>query len=72
MKKSVKNWINTWKKYLIYEDLIQVLPNVCDSAGETTGITYTAIIPVLTKEIQNLRRRLAAVENELSSYKSKT
>ena len=56
----------------IYEDLIQVLPNVCDSAGETTGITYTAIIPVLTKEIQNLRRRLAAVENELSSYKSKT
>ena len=56
----------------IYEDLVQILPNVCDSTGDTTGITYTAIIPVLTKEIQNLRKRLAAVENELNSYRSKT
>ena len=56
----------------IYEDLVQILPDVCDNQYDTVGITYTAIIPVLTKEIQNLRKRLAAVETELSYYRSKT
>lgn len=55
----------------IYEDLVQVLPDVCVNSGGNVGITYTAIIPVLTKEIQNLRKRLAAVETELNYYRSK-
>lgn len=56
----------------IYEDLVQVLPNVCVSSDGNVGIMYTTIIPVLTKEIQNLRKRLAAVETELNYYRSKT
>lgn len=55
----------------IYEDLVQVLPNVCVSSDGNVGIMYTTIIPVLTKEIQNLRKRLAAVETELNYYRSK-
>jgi len=55
----------------IYEDLVQILPNVCVNSDGNVGITYTAIIPVLTKEIQNLRKRLAAVETELNYYRSK-
>ena len=56
----------------IYEDLVQVLPNVCVNSDGNVGIMYTTIIPILTKEIQNLRKRLAAVETELSYYRSKT
>lgn len=56
----------------IYEDLVQILPNVCDdNGGGVVGITYTAIIPVLVKELQSLRKRLAAVETELNYYRSK-
>lgn len=58
----------------IYEDLVKILPEVCfhgEGEDNNLGINYSGIIPVLVKEIQSLRKRLATVETELNSYKSK-
>lgn len=49
---------------LIYEDTIDVLPEICTpkNAG-TPAIKYIELIPFLLKEIQDLRARVAALEN---------
>ncbi len=50
---------------LIYEDTIDVLPEICSPAEAGKGIDYTQLIPVLLKEIQDLRRRVAELEKEV-------
>ena len=49
---------------LIYEEVIKVLPEVCNDTGRSTGINYIALIPVLLKEIQILRKRVSELENK--------
>lgn len=47
---------------LVYEDTVDVMPEICSKPDEMKGIQYTALIPFLLKEIQNLRRHVAALE----------
>lgn len=47
---------------LIYEDAIKVIPEICDDIAGTKAIEYTQLIPILLKEIQNLRARVKALE----------
>lgn len=52
---------------LIYEDTVGVLPEICvestsDDGGTSYGINYTDLIPVLLKEIKDLRVRVAELE----------
>lgn len=51
---------------LIYEDTLQVMPEICTPEGENKAISYIELVPILLKEIQNLRNRLAAVEGAMS------
>lgn len=51
---------------LIYEDTIDILPNICtipEEEDEPKGINYIELVPVLLKEIQNLRKRIKLLEN---------
>lgn len=50
---------------LIVEDAIKVLPEICfydQEHPDGSAINYTMLIPVLLKEIQQLRKRVAALE----------
>jgi phage minor structural protein len=50
---------------LIYEDTLPVLPGIClppEDKWDTPGIDYVQLVPVLLKEIQQLRKRVAALE----------
>ena len=47
---------------LIYEDTVNIIPEICFDEKEK-GINYTELIPVLLKEIQSLRKRVASLEN---------
>ena len=53
---------------LIYEDTVEVLPDICEKpgsnpkAGPYGSIAYGELIPILLKEVQNLRKRVAELE----------
>lgn len=50
---------------LIYEDTVDVLPEICfEDDNHENGIDYTALVPVLLKEIQSLRKRVASLEQK--------
>lgn len=49
---------------LIYEDTLPVMPEICVDSGGKKGINYTELIPVLLKEIQDLRARVKALEEK--------
>ena len=51
---------------LIYEDTLPVLPDICTKDESRKAISYVDLIPMLLKEIQSLRRRVAELENERS------
>lgn len=63
----VYNWEKTGRPSygLILEDTIDILPDICspaDGDGYEGGIKYEMLIPVLLKEIQELRKRVLALE----------
>lgn len=47
---------------LIYEDTVDIIPEICFDEKEK-GINYTELVPILLKEIQSLRKRVASLEN---------
>ena len=51
---------------LIHEETVDVLPEICvgdkDAKAEDKGINYVELVPILLKEIQDLRKRVAALE----------
>ena len=47
---------------LIYEDTINVLPEVCTGDETSKAINYVELVPLLLKEIQDLRKRVAQLE----------
>ena len=54
------------KKFgLIYEEAIDVLPEICTGEENMKAIEYTQLIPVLLKEIQSLRARVKALEERM-------
>ena len=47
---------------LIYEDTMPVLPDICTRDESHKTITYVELVPILLKEIQNLRQRVSELE----------
>ena len=47
---------------LIYEDTVEVLPEICTDDESNKAINYVELIPMLLKEIQELRARVKALE----------
>ena len=56
---------------LIYEDTVDVLPEICDETKQNNSpetvksINYVELVPLLLKEIQDLRKRVAELEKEV-------
>lgn len=51
------------KRYgLIYEDTIPVMPEICTGDEGQKAINYIELIPMLVKEIQDLRKRVKELE----------
>lgn len=55
---------------LIYEDTVGLLPEICEETRTKEGkaekaINYAELVPVLLKEIQDLRKRVAELEKEV-------
>lgn len=51
---------------LIYEETVEVVPEICvdGPSDEQKGINYVELIPMLIKEIQDLRKRVAELEKK--------
>jgi hypothetical protein len=47
---------------LIYEDTLPYLPEICLETSGRKTISYVDLIPILLKEIQELRLRVAQLE----------
>ena len=47
---------------LIYEDTVKVMPEICTNDESNKAINYVELIPMLLKEIQDLRARVKALE----------
>ena len=47
---------------LIYEDTMEVMPEICTQDESNKAISYVELIPALLKEIQDLRARVKALE----------
>lgn len=47
---------------LIYEDTVDVMPEICTNDESSKAINYVELIPVLLKEIQELRARVKELE----------
>lgn len=50
---------------LIYEDTIDTVPEICVDSGKEKGINYVELVPLLLKEIQDLRKRVSELEEEV-------
>ena len=50
---------------LIYEDAINVMPEICSDDESEKAINYVELIPALLKEIQDLRARVKALEERI-------
>ena len=51
------------KRYgLIYEDAVEVLPDICNGIENGKAINYMELVPMLLKEIQELRARVKTLE----------
>lgn len=47
---------------LIYEETKEIMPEICTGGETEKAINYTELIPILLKEIQELRARVKALE----------
>ena len=50
---------------LIYEDTVDVMPEICANNEGQKSINYIELIPMLLKEIQDLRKRVKELESRL-------
>ena len=50
---------------LIYEDTVDILPDICTENRGVKGIRYPELVPYLLKEIQSLRQRVAELETRV-------
>lgn len=51
---------------LIYEDTLEVMPEITTQDDDNKAINYMELIPVLLKETQELRKRVAELEKRVS------
>lgn len=57
---------------LIYEDTVDVMPVICHADGETKSIGYGDLVPVLLKEVQQLRKRVKELEEKQNEDDNET
>ena len=50
---------------LIYEDTVEVMPEICTEDENNKAIDYLSLVPALLKEIQDLRSRVKALEERI-------
>ena len=50
---------------LIYEDTVEVMPEICTEDENNKAIDYLSLVPALLKEIQDLRARVKALEERI-------
>ena len=50
---------------LIYEETIEVMPEICTQDESEKAINYVELIPALLKEIQDLRKRVKELEERI-------
>ena len=50
---------------LIYEDTVEVMPEICTRDESNKAISYIELVPALLKEIQDLRKRVAELERRV-------
>lgn len=50
---------------LVYEDTVDVMPEICSSDHGVGTISYMSLIPILLTEVQNLRKRVAELEKRV-------
>ena len=48
---------------LIYEDTVEICPDICKENGVSRTINYVDLVPILLREIQSLRARVKQLEN---------
>lgn len=53
------------KAGLIYEEVIDVFPEMCTQDESKKALEYTTLIPILLKEIQSLRARVKSLEERM-------
>lgn len=53
------------KTGLIYEEVLDVFPEMCTEDESAKALEYTTLIPVLLKEIQELRKRVKDLEERM-------
>lgn len=60
---------------LIHEETVGILPDVCAGAEDedprAKGINYVSLVPVLLKEIQDLRKRTAVLEKRVEELEGR-
>ena len=55
------------KRYgLIYEDTAEIMPEICTGDESNKAINYVELIPMMLKEIQDLRQRVKQLEERLN------
>ena len=50
---------------LIYEDTVDVVPEICIDGEDGKAINYVELVPMLLREIQSLRKRVAELEGKV-------
>lgn len=55
---------------LIYEEALEAMPEICSGSEEEKAINYLELIPMLLKEIQELRGRVNELERRLDNVQS--
>lgn len=56
---------------LIYEDTLPVMPEICVEDDGRKAINYVELVPVLLKEIQDLRKRMAVLEKRVEELEGR-
>lgn len=59
-----KDKTETVHQGLIYEDTVGILPEICQEENGGKSINYLELVPILLKEIQDLRKRVAMLEGK--------
>lgn len=55
------------KRYgLIWEDTVDIMPEICHERDGEKSINYVELVPMLLKENQTLRKRVASLEERIS------
>ena len=56
---------------LIYEDVIEVIPDICTQDETDKGINYIELVPIMLKEMQEMRKRIKELEDRVATLEKR-